>query len=128
MLNVNRKSALRDFMQPGFSEELRKVALAGAGKLRLIFDVGIKLPCRDPEQAERPLAAGVIPNTRRHDTMLAGHARHLAQSRDRVCHEMNDELGQGGIERLLAKWQPLRRSLSHGYPSVARSNCCNERF
>jgi hypothetical protein len=104
------------------------VALAGPRELRLILDVAIKLACRCPELAERPVAAAVIPHARRDDTMLARHARHLAQSRDRVCHEVNDELGQGGVERLIAEWELLRRGASHGHPGVALSSCCDEGF
>ena len=71
----------------GLSGSLRRDShntrlLAGTRKLRLILDVGIKFARRLPKQAERPLAAGVIPNARCHDTMLARHACHLTKSHD----------------------------------------------
>jgi hypothetical protein len=103
------------------------VAFAGARKLRLILDVGIKLARCLPERAERPLAAGVIPNARGYDTKVARRARHLAKSRDGVCHEVNDELCQSGVEGLIFKRQLLRRSASHGDAGMALSSCSNER-
>lgn len=81
------------------------MALTCTRELRLILGVAIKLMRRLPKHAERPLAAGVIPNTRCDDTMLARHARHLLKSPDRLRHEVNDELCQGGVESLIAKRQ-----------------------
>jgi hypothetical protein len=68
----------------------------------------------------------VIPNARRHGTLAARHARHLAKSDDGVGHEVNDELCQGGVELVLSKRQLLRRSALHAYPGVTLSSCCNE--
>ena len=104
------------------------MALAGTRKLRLILDVGIKLARRIPKQAERPLSAGVIPNARRHHTMLARHASHLTKSHDGVCHEVDDELCQDGIERLIFKRELLRCSALHVDPGVALLSCCHEGF
>jgi hypothetical protein len=92
---------------------------AGTRKLRLILHAGIKLARRLPEQAERPLAASVIPNARCHDTMLTRSARHLTKSHDGVCHKVNDELCQGGVKGLISKRQLLRTSASHADPGVA---------
>jgi hypothetical protein len=128
MLDANCENALLDFVQPGCLEQLGKVTLAGTRKLRLILDLGIKLVRCLPEQAEWPLAATVIPNARCHDTTLARHARHLTKSHDGVCHEVNDELCQGGVERMISKRQLLRRSASHADPGVALLSCCNEGF
>src|SRR5437588_3191651 len=104
------------------------MALTGARALRLVMDVAIELARRLPKHAERALAAGVIPNTRCDDAVLARHARHLAKSPDRVRHEVNDELCQGGVERLVSKRQLLRRSALHVDPGMALLSCRNERF
>jgi len=126
MFDADGESALLDFVQPGCLEELAEVALARTRKLRLTLDVGIKFARRLPKQAERSLAASVIPNACRYDTVLARHARHLAKSYDGLCHEVNDQLCQGGVERPVFKRQLLRRSALHADPRVALSSCCNE--
>ncbi len=128
MLDVDRESAFLDFVQPGCLEELREVPFVSARKLRLILDVRIQLPRRLPKQAERPLAASVIPNAGRHDTVLTHHARHFAKPPDGICHEVNDELCQRRVERLISKRELLRRGASHADPGVALSSCCNERL
>ena len=84
------------------------MALSCPRELRFILDAGIELLRRLPEQAERPLAAGMIPHAGGPHTICARHARHLAQSRDRVCHEVNDELRQGSIEHVIPERQLLR--------------------
>jgi hypothetical protein len=109
-------------------KELREVALTGTRELRLILGVAIELERSLPKHAERPLAAGVIPNTRCDDTMLARHARHLAKPPDRLRHEVNDELCQRGVERLVSKRQVLRRSALHADPGVALLSCRNKGF
>src|SRR5439155_8734482 len=114
--------------QAGCSEQLCEVAFTGTRELRLILDVAIELTRSLPKHSERPLAAGVIPNTRCDDAVLARHARHLAKSHDRVRHEMNDELCQGGVERLVSKRQLLRRSALHADPGMALLSCHNEGF
>jgi hypothetical protein len=128
MLDVNGKNALLDSVQPGSSEELREVALTGTRELRLILGVAIELKRRLPKHAERSLAAGVIPNTRCHDAVPARHTRHLAKASDRVRHEVNDELRQGGVERVVFKRQVLRRSALHVDSGVALLSCRNEGF
>jgi hypothetical protein len=104
------------------------VALTRTRELRLIRDVAIKLTRCRPKHAQRPLTAGVIPNARCHHAMPARHARHLAKSHDRVCHEVNDELCQGGVERPILKGQVLRGSALHADPGVALLNCRHERL
>jgi hypothetical protein len=127
MLDGNGKNTtLLDSLQPGSPEQLSEVALTGTRELRLILGVAIEVERRLPKHAERPLAAGVIPNTRRDDAVLARDARHLAKSPDRLRHEVNDELCQGGVERPVPKRQALRRSALHADPGVALLSCRNE--
>ncbi len=99
-----------------------------ARKLGFVFDLGVELARRFPIHAERPLSTGMIPDAGCNDAMLASHARHLAQPGNRVCHEMNDELRQGRVERLVWKRQVLRRGTFHVDPGMALSSCGNERF
>ena len=113
-------------MQPGGFEELAEVALARTRELRLTLDGGIELAGRLPEEAERPLVAGVIPHARRYDAVLARHARHLAKSFDGICHEVNDQLGQGGVECSSFERQLLRRGAVHADSGVALSSRGNE--
>jgi hypothetical protein len=126
MLDVNGKDALLDFVQPGSLKELCEMAFTGTRELRLILDVAIELERRLPKRAERPLAAGVIPATRCDDAVLARPARHLAKTSDQVRHEVNDELRQGGVERVVFKRQVLRRSALYVDSGVALPSCRNE--
>ena len=113
MLEGDRECCLLDLAQPGGVEQPRKVALAGTGTLRLILDLGIELARRIPEQAERGLTASVIPHARRHDTAWPNDAHHFAQPLPRICHEVNYELRENSIERLVRKRQLLCRRESH---------------
>ena len=126
MFDTHRQSGLLNFVQPGCSEELCKVAFARTRELRLILDTGIKLPRSLPEQAERPLTAGVIPNAGCHDAWVARDPRHLAESLDGLCHEVNDELGQGRVEGPISKRQLLGRSALHADAGVTLSSRRNE--
>jgi hypothetical protein len=99
------------------------MALASAGTPRLIIDIRIKRARRVPENLEWPLTAGMVPNTRRHHTILACHPAHLAKAPNRVCHEVDYELSQGGVEGLIGEWELFGRSASHidfGVPLMCR--------
>ena len=89
------------------------MAFAGTRKLRLIHDVGIKLARRLPKQAQRPLATPVIPDTSGNDTVPPRDARHVGQAGNRVCHEVDDQLREGGVERPIRKREVLRGPLQH---------------
>jgi hypothetical protein len=126
MLDADGQSAFLDLVQTGCVEELAEVTLARAREVRLSLDVGVKVARRLPERAEWPPATSVIPNACRYDTVLARHASHLAKSYDGVCHEVNDQLCQGGVEPSIFERQLLRRGALHADPRVALSSCCNE--
>ena len=113
MLEADCEDCLLDLPQPGGMEQPRKVALAGAGTLRLILDLGIELARHIPEQTERGLTAGVIPYARRNDTAWANDAHHFAQPLPGICHEVNDQLRESSVEGLVRKRQLLRRHRSH---------------
>ena len=70
MFDADRESAFLDLAEPRLAEQPAEVTLARTRKLRLTFDVGIELARRLPEQAQWPLAAGMIPNARRDDAVL----------------------------------------------------------
>jgi hypothetical protein len=128
MLDADGQSAFLDLVQTGCVEELAEVTLARAREVRLTLDVGIKVARRLPERGEWPPATGVIPHARGDDTVLARHASHLAKSHDGVCHEVDDQLCQGGVERSIFERQLLRSSAFHADPGVALSSCCDERL
>jgi hypothetical protein len=113
MLDPDCQSCLLDLAQPGAVEQQRKGALASTGKLRLILDLGIEFARRIPEQAERALTTSVIPHARRHDTAWVNDAHHFTQPLSGICHEVNDELRENSVERLVGKRQLLCRRESH---------------
>ncbi len=104
------------------------MALTGARELRLVVNRGVELTSRLPEHAERALTAGVIPDARGHDTIPPGHARHLGQSSDRIGHEVDDELCEGCIERLVRERQVLGGRPSYVDTRVSRSGRDHERL
>ena len=54
-------------------------------------------------------AAGVVPDAGRDDAAGAGDARHLPKPGDRIGHEVDDELGERGVERGVGEGERLRR-------------------
>ena len=108
MSDLDPKAALLDLIESGFFKELREVALAGAGELRLVPNVGIEPSRRVPKQAQRPVtAAAVIPDARRDDAPRARNARHLTQPSHRVGHEMDDQRRERCVELSVVERQPL---------------------
>ncbi len=123
-----RECGRLDLAQPGGLEQLGQVALAGAGEVGLIVDVGVELTRGVPEEPEGALAPTVIPDARRDDTIPPGHAGHLGQPRDRVLHEVDDELREGRVERVVREWQPLGWRLSNIDARMARPRRGDERL
>ena len=82
---------------------------------------------RVPEQAQRPLAAGVVPDTRRDRSMRCRHAGHLAQPEHRISHEMNDQLSQRDLEQPILERERLRGTLPRAdageRPRTVSTNC-----
>jgi len=66
-----------------------------------------------PERRERALAAGMVPDAGGDDPARPGHARHLAEARDGVGHEVHDELCECGVERIVRKRKLFGRRLFH---------------
>ena len=95
---------------------------------RLVLDVGVELARGAPERAERSLPAAVIPDAGCDDAVSPGDARELAQPGDRICHEVDDELRQGGIERGVLERELLRRRAADVDPGVALPGGGDERL
>ena len=120
VLDGDRERGFLDHVQPRFSEEFGEVTFAHAGALRLSFAVAIELVGRVPEEAEWSFAAGMIPDACGHDSFLAGYPGHLAQARDRVLHEVNDELRERGIEDPVLERELFGGRSSHVNRGIAR--------
>ena len=71
------------------------------------IDARVELARGLPEDTERALVAGVIPDAGRDDAARPGDARHLGQPGDRIGHEMDDELGERRVERRVRERQLL---------------------
>ena len=96
-----------DLAQAGRVEQRGEVALAHAREVRFVLGAGIDLASGLPEQAERAALAGVVPDARGDDAAAPDDARHLGQPGDRIRHEMDDELGEGRVERPVRERQVL---------------------
>ena len=129
MLDGDQDRGLLDHVQSCFFEEFGEVTFARSGEVRLSFAVVIEFVCRVPEEAEWSFAAGMIPDAGGHDSFLAGHPDHFAQTRDGVTHEVNDELREAGIEDLVLERDPFGRGSSHvdrGITGVAAATNVSE--
>ena len=128
VLEAGGQGRLLDLAQSRPPRTTPRVALSGAREMRFVVDVRVELTRRTPEQAERALTASMIPNACGDDTVAPGHTRHLGQSRDRIRHEVDDELGEGRIERVVRERQLLGGCLLHVDSGVARSSGGDERL
>jgi hypothetical protein len=81
-----------------------------------------------PEEAERALIPRVIPYARCDDAARSSDAPHLAQPRDRVGHEVDDELGERDVELVVLERQLLGRRLLDGHAGVPLARGCHERL
>ena len=100
----------------------------GADAHRLSFDVRIESLRRIPQRAQRSLTAAVIPHARDNRAARAGDARHRPHARRRIAHEVDDELREGGIERVIRKRQLLPGAEPNVDARVACTGRLDERF
>lgn len=98
MLDAHREEHGFDLAQACRLEQLLQVPLSRARKIGFVLNLGVENARRFPERAERPPAAGMIPDAGSDKALRAGHARHLRQPGDRVSHEVNDELRHDRVE------------------------------
>ena len=96
-------------VQSSLGEEPGQMALAGAGQVRLVFGGRIQRAHCRPEHGQRPAAARVVPHAGTDDPAGPGHPAHLPQAQYRIGHEVDDQLGQRGIEDVIRERQPFGR-------------------
>ena len=128
MLEAHGEGGCPNLTQPGGLEQLGQVASAGAGEVGLIVDIRVERTGSAPEEAERSIDPAVIPHARDDDTASPGHAGHLGQPRDRILHEMDDELREGGVKGIIRERHLLGRRSSNVDARVARPRRGNERI
>ena len=119
---------LLDVAHAGLDEELDEVTLPRAGESGFVLDIGIDLVDRVPVDAQRALATRVIPHRRRDDAAGARDTCHLANARDRIGHEVDDELRQRSIERVRGKRQLLGGGLLDLDAGMALARSRDERL
>ena len=85
-------------------------------------------PGRVPQQAQRPLAATVIPDARGDCAARSCHPRHLPHALGRIGHEVHDELREGSVERVIRERQLLRRAETHVDARFRRARGLDERL
>ena len=74
------------------------------------------------------MLAGVVPDAGHDDAVGSGHPRHLGQAGNGVGHEMDDQLGEGGVELVLVERQVLGGGPAHVDAGVSRPRRLDERF
>jgi len=86
------------------------MTIAGAGQRGLVLHRKAEVASGTPEAGYRRPLAGVVPYACRNDAVASCNSRHLAQTRNRVGHEVNDELRERGVELAVLERQRLRWS------------------
>ena len=112
----------------GLGEELLEMALASTRQPGLVDDVGVELARDVPADAERTAAAVVVPDARGDDATRSGDPRHLPQPADRVAHEVDDQLGQGGVVRVVGEGEVLRGPGAYVDLGQPGAQCGDERW
>ena len=128
VLDLDLERRLVHLAEPGLGEELREMPLARTGELRLVHDVLVERACGVPEDADRPTPAGVVPDARSHDAVLARDTCHLAEPADRVTHEVDDELRERRVERRVGEREALRGRLLHADARMTLARRLDERL
>ncbi len=95
----------------GQAEQLCEVPLADPGALGLVVDRVAQAAHRRPEHRQRAALAGVVPDAGADHTAGTSDPSHLRQPDDRVGHEVDDELGERGVDRVVAVGQLLGHAL-----------------
>ena len=109
MVDLDGQDTLLGRVEAGGVKEPREVTFRRTGALRFVRGIRIELTGDLPEGAERSALATVVPDTCRHDSAFTCNPGHLAEPRDRIVHEVDDELREHRIERLIRKRELLGR-------------------
>jgi hypothetical protein len=98
MLDLDRYGSLLDPAQTCDVEQLGELAATGTRARGLIVDIDVQHPSGLPKRAEWTVSTSVVSDTGRDHSVRLRHAPHLAQARDGIDHEMNDQLRERGVE------------------------------
>ncbi len=123
------------WFNPTSPQKLHELPSAPARALRLVVDVRIEFASRRPEAGQRAATLREVPDTGRDDTAGVRDPCHLFDARDRVGHEVDDELGQRRVElpvverQLLGRratdvgaWMPVPRRLDERLRGIDRGD------
>ena len=113
-VDVHGQRSALDPAEAGGLEQLRQVTFTNARQLGFVGRVGVELARGVPEDVQRTVPAGVVPDAGRDDPFRPRHPTHLGQATDRIAHEVHDELRKHGIERVVRE----RQLLGGGPPDV----------
>ena len=113
MLDADRVSRLLDLHQSRSVKRLREMAFANASEVGLVDEVGVELARCIPERADRASAAGVVPDGRRHDPALPGHATISATPAVGSSIRQDHQLRQGRVELRVLERQLLSGSTTY---------------
>ena len=111
----------------GRLEQLGKVTFPSPGEVRLVLSVRIDVVHRLPERRERAAAPGVIPHAGGDPSARPGDPSHLRQPGHGIGHEMNDQLGERGVELVVREGQLLGGAGPHVDPRDAFAQRRDER-
>jgi len=126
VLDRDRERGFLYRVQSGFSEKFGEVSFARSGEVSFSFAVAIEFARSVPEEREWSFATGVIPDAGGHDSALAGYPGHLVQPCDRVVHEVNNELREGGVEDPVLERELLGGRSSHVDRGIALVHRCDK--
>jgi len=84
------------------------MTVASTGQRGLVPHSEPEVARRAKERRDRRSLAGVVPHARRDGSSASCNSRHFPQTRDRIGHEVNDELRERRVELAVRKGQCLR--------------------
>ena len=99
-----------------------------AGQAGLVLDAAVELASRLPERGNRCSSTREIPDARGDDAVGARHPSHLGDSRNRIRHEVHDQLRERRVERAVGIGQVFGARKPHVHTGVPRPCRGNERL
>ncbi len=98
----------RNPLEPRCAPERRELDRCAERHRPLVGCLGIDRDRGVPEGAQDGHALPIVPGARGDPAAASRHAAHLGHAGAGIGHEVDDELGQGGIERIVGEGEPLR--------------------